>query len=216
MKRTFTIILIMALSIIQTQARPCLRNCDLLFVAQSGADIDGQDSMDGAIAAATADVGASAVTHVAMLERRFLSLWVIDATPQHGVSRRRYKSFIEEQTPGSTVIVKRVVGLRKADRRRIIKKAKTFLWQSYDFTFLPDNDMMYCSELIRESFRDRKGAFLFDAAPMNFLSPDGSLPEFWHELFESLETEVPQGVPGTNPQDMSESPLLKTVMTFNI
>ena len=47
--------------------------------------------------------------------------------------------------------------------------------------------------------------------PMNFLSPDGSLPPYWEDLFERLNMPVPQGLPGTNPQDMSLSPLLKNV-----
>lgn len=46
---------------------------------------------------------------------------------------------------------------------------------------------------------------------MNFLAPDGSLPAYWEELFERLDMPVPQDVPGTNPQDMSLSPLLMDV-----
>ena len=39
----------------------------------------------------------------------------------------------------------------------------------------------------------------------------GSLPAYWEELFERLDMPVPQDVPGTNPQDMSLSPLLMDV-----
>ena len=46
---------------------------------------------------------------------------------------------------------------------------------------------------------------------MNFLAPDGSMPPYWTTLFEELGMPVPQGVPGTNPQDMSASSLLETV-----
>ena len=46
---------------------------------------------------------------------------------------------------------------------------------------------------------------------MNFLDPDGQMPAFWVQSFERQGMPVPQGVPGTNPQDMSSSPLLETV-----
>ena len=70
---------------------------------------------------------------------------------------------------------------------------------------------MYCSELIREAFRRPDGSPLFETAPMNFLASDGSVPSYWKQLFESLGMEVPQGVAGTNPQDLSISPLLVEV-----
>lgn len=205
----FVLFLILVFVPSRLGARPFLRSCDLIFVGPSQAR--GEDSMDGAIAASTSERGDEGFTHVAMVERRLFRIWVIDATPQHGVSRRRLKAFIQEQNPDAVMEVKRFRRLRELPRRKVIDKAKTYLWQSYDFTFMPDNGMMYCSELIRECFLGRDGRYLFEAAPMNFLASDGSLPEFWHELFESLESEVPQGVPGTNPQDMSASPGMITV-----
>lgn len=194
-------------------ARPRLRSCDLIFVSGSRSSED--SSMDKAITLATGDPESMSFTHVAIVERRWMRLWVIDASPRHGVARRRFSEFLKEQEgPGVHLAVKRLRTMRGLSRRDILCNAESYLWQSYDFTFMPDNGMMYCSELVRESYRDRQGRYIFDAAPMNFLAPDGSLPEYWHELFESIETEVPQGVPGTNPQDMSQSPLLETVTTF--
>ena len=40
---------------------------------------------------------------------------------------------------------------------------------------------------------------------------NGEYPEYWVDLFTRLGTDVPQGVPGTNPQDLSSSPLLHAV-----
>lgn len=207
-KRLFIIILLLAV-MPDLQARPFLRSCDLLFVGASKAREP--ESMDSAISAATSDSVDGGFTHVAVVERRGLSLWVIDATPQHGVARRRLRAFLREQDPDAEIVVKRLKDFRDISRHRVIRRAKSFLWQSYDFTYMPDNDMVYCSELVRDSFLTRDGRHVFNAAPMNFLAPDGTLPEFWHELFESLETEVPQGVPGTNPQDMSCSDCLRMV-----
>ena len=46
---------------------------------------------------------------------------------------------------------------------------------------------------------------------MNWLAPDGSLPAYWEELFAGLGMPVPQGVPGTNPQKLSQSARLVPV-----
>ena len=43
---------------------------------------------------------------------------------------------------------------------------------------------------------------------MNFYASDGSLPAYWRHHFDSLGVAVPQDMPGTNPNDMSRSPIL--------
>ena len=43
---------------------------------------------------------------------------------------------------------------------------------------------------------------------MNFFASDGSLPAYWQHHFDSLGITVPQDMPGTNPNDMSHSPIL--------
>ena len=46
---------------------------------------------------------------------------------------------------------------------------------------------------------------------MNFVAPDGTMPPYWEWLFGQLGMEVPQGLPGTNPQKMAESACLTDV-----
>ena len=82
---------------------------------------------------------------------------------------------------------------------------------AYDTKFLPDNDELYCSELVQLSYLDAEGNQVFESKPMNFLAEDGTMPQYWEWLFGLLGMDVPQGVPGTNPHDMSESPNLKTI-----
>ena len=44
---------------------------------------------------------------------------------------------------------------------------------------------------------------------MNWRDADGNLPKYWQKHFENLGIPVPEGVPGTNPTDLSRSPILK-------
>jgi hypothetical protein len=50
---------------------------------------------------------------------------------------------------------------------------------------------------------------LFESKPMNWRDKEGRLPEYWQKHFAELGMPVPEGVPGTNPTDLSRSPLLR-------
>ena len=80
--------------------------------------------------------------------------------------------------------------------------------EPYDSLFLPDNGRVYCSELVTESYLDPEGTPLFPLSPMNYRDSDGILPDFWVEWFKRQNANVPEGVLGSNPNDLSQSPLL--------
>lgn len=58
------------------------------------------------------------------------------------------------------------------------------------------------------------GTPLFTARPMNFRAADGTLPQFWADLFDQLGEQVPEGLPGTNPNDMAREELLEEVHRY--
>lgn len=181
-----------------------LQTGDLVFVCETEGGVSNAGSMSEAIMSAT-----GSITHVAVVEVDDAGgLWVIDATPKRGVERHSLESLIQDN-PNAVFTVKRLRDTSGVSR--FVENAKSFIGESYDYTFLPDNGAMYCSELIREAFRRPDGSPLFETAPMNFLASDGSVPFYWKQVFESLGMEVPQGVAGTNPQDLSMSPLLVEV-----
>ena len=189
-----------------------LQNGDLVFV---GIPLDynlESDSMDSAISASTGKDGALNIIHVAIAEVKADSVWIIDATIRHGVDRHPLDTFLTDFTlrDGSypEFIIKRVDGV-EADAA--VERAKTFCGRAYDKCFLPDNDELYCSELVQLSYLDGRGEQVFESEPMNFRAPDGTMPIYWEQLFAILGMDVPQNLPGTNPQRMSESKILKPV-----
>ena len=205
MRRAF-VILLMLCSAACSFVSESLQTGDLLFVGEGAGSASNSGSMSEAIVSAT-----GSITHVAIIEVDGSgTTWVIDATPKRGVARYPLTSLLKEN-PDASFTVKRLRDTSGVSR--FVENAKAFIGRPYDLTFLPDNDAMYCSELIRESFRLPDGTCLFEEAPMNFLAPDGTVPPYWEQLFEDLGMEVPQGVPGTNPQQMSQSPLLVEVET---
>ena len=165
--------------------------------------------MDAAIASSTGEGGGLDLTHVAIAEVKGDSVWVIDATPKRGVDRHPLDTFLTGSRYGDgrypEFIVKRVKGI---DADAAVERAKAFCGRGYDVRFLPGNEELYCSELVQACYLDAEGNPVFESEPMNWLAPDGTMPPYWEQLFGELGMDVPQGVPGTNPQKMSEAECL--------
>ena len=187
-----------------------LQNGDLIFVGlpvDYGAEAD---SMNAAISSATGEAGELNLIHVAIVEIKADSTWVIDATIKRGVDRHPLDTFLKDFTlrDGSypEFIYKRVQGI---DADAAVERAKSLCGREYDVRFLPENEALYCTELVQACYLDNQGNPIFQSEPMNWLAPDGTMPPYWERLFHGLGMDVPQGVPGTNPQKMSQSPYLK-------
>lgn len=194
-----SIFVAMALTALFAACGDGLRSGDLVFVC---ADTAG---MDAAILAATADDNTMNYSHVGIIEcTRDSGAFVIDATPKYGVSRHSLRQFGAEN---GELHYYRVKGYDNGNEW--VGNAKRYVGRPYDFYFLPDNDKFYCSELVEKCCVAPDGTPIFEPKPMNFQSPDGTIPEYWVSLFDSLGVEVPQGVPGTNPNDLVRSGKVK-------
>ena len=143
-------------------------------------------------------------THVALVERSGDTLFIIDATPTLGVSRRHLSPLTFHLSPCDVYRLK-----ISFDTAAVISRAHNFLGQPYDNAFMHDNGALYCSELIYECFLDSAGNHLFEAIPMNWRAPDGTIPQYWLDHFNKLNTPIPEDLPGTNPTAISRSPLLR-------
>ena len=176
-----------------------LQSGDLLFVGSQGT----AGTMDEAISAATGNF-----VHVAVLDiADDGSVLVIDATPEHGVDRHPLDTLIADfKAEDGSLPHMEVRRLRDTSGiGAALRRAVSLCGKDYDYTFLPDNDAYYCSELVWECFLGPDGSHVFDTVPMNFRAPDGSMPQYWTDLFSSMGMAVPEGVSGTNPQQISQS-----------
>ena len=156
--------------------------------------------MDEAIASSTGEAEGLNLIHVAIAEVEGDSTWIIDATVRHGVDRHPLDTFLTDFT-------------LKDDKEAsaYVENAKKFIGQPYDVHFLPENDSMYCSELVRDSYIGKDGSYVFESAPMNFKDADGEFPLYWRQLFALIGSPIPQGIEGTNPSEMSKSTALRDV-----
>lgn len=180
---------------------------DLLF------QTEGNSEFSEAISSATASSDSVRFVHVAMVcEVTDSCTYILEADPQEGVRKTTLDEFTAHSPeyngkPG-------VVIMRLEEDFQIgetLRRAESFIGQPYDWWYLPDNGKIYCSELIYESYITNEGNRIFEAAPMNFRAPDGSMPEFWIKLYDELGVAVPEGLPGTNPNDLSKHPHLRII-----
>ena len=224
MKRTL-ILLLLATQLLATVAcrkaspetsEPRIETGDLLFI---GIPADyGEDSMAEAIADATSRENEVNFIHTAILEVDSEgAVWVIDATLAHGVDRHPLDTLLSDFTLHQPGAVETFEVWRLKDNRdavRFVEQMKSALGEEYDLHFRPDNGCHYCTELVYDYYVDAQGRHIFESEPMNFKDKEGEMPVYWERLFASLGEEVPQGVPGTNPQMMRESPALEFVLSW--
>lgn len=177
---------------------------DLVFQVAGGSD------MSQAIVDATTNVDSLQFDHVAVFAGSRRNPFVVEASPEKGVVRTPWREFLNRS--GGGVVVKRL----DADypKQEAVERALAHLGQPYDWYYLPGNSRTYCSELVEESYLYADSTRIFPAKPMRFRAADGTMPQFWTDLFHRLGASVPEGVPGTNPNDMSRFRLLHTVRVF--
>ena len=188
MKKTLLPFILLLCGMLQAQ-EAALKPGDLLFYADT-------EGMGAAVKESTGHY-----THVALVVEVGDTVWMIDATPRHGVSRR---PFIQQAESSATPYPDPYRLTVPFDTAAVIARAMALIGKPYDDTFLPDNDAYYCSELIQVVFGD-----IFPSQPMNWRDAKGKLPRYWKRHFKKLKMPVPEGVPGTNPTDLSRSPLLR-------
>lgn len=183
---------------------PELHPGDLLF------QVGKTSEMTEAITAATGEAQRLNYSHVGIAVPAAGADSVLEATSDGGVRLTALADFLGRSAridgrPAVTVMrLRDTTGVTAA-----VARAHTYLGQPYDYSFRPDNGKMYCSELVWASYLAPDSSRLFTARPMNFRAADGTMPQFWTELFAKAGEEIPEGVPGTNPNDMARESILE-------
>ena len=195
-------------------SEPRIETGDLLFV---GIPMNyGDEGMAGAIADATGEGHELNFIHTAILEvDREGAVWVIDATIAYGVDRHPLDTLLKQFTlhRGDAKATFEVMRLKdNRDVRRYVEQARGFLGEEYDLHFQSANGKHYCTELVYDLYVKEDATHHFELVPMNFKNAEGEMPSYWTRLFAQLGEEVPQDLPGTNPQQFHSSPNLEHVL----
>ena len=132
---------------------------DLLFVVGEEAS-----EFSEAITRSTAHHEVLKYDHVAIVDVVGDSACVVEASSRGGVVVTPWSEFMEsaKMTDGRVGIVVKRVNVA-VDVDAAVKAARAHLGEEYDWSFRPDNDKMYCSELVYESYLDKEGLHIFNA-----------------------------------------------------
>ena len=133
---------------------------------------------------------------------------VIEATPEDGVRLKPLDEFLSESAEGpdgKPLVVFRRPRVPKAVAKAACKRALSHLGKEYDSFFEPGTERLYCSELVQDAF----GEDLFPSIPMTFKDSTGNISPLWTDWFARHEKNVPEGAPGTNPNDMFKAECLR-------
>ncbi len=187
-----------------------LQDGDLLFHVGKGSNFE------ESISAATRKRGSLPFTHVGVADSVGKYVW--EAVPEQGVRQVPVEDFLQEalQVNGHPVVV--VFRLKKRYQKLLhgaLERIRALEHKPYDYLFQANNEAYYCSELVQQTFLDKNGQPLFPAIEMNFAdSQTGALLPYWKEYFDKYALPVPQGAPGSNPINLSQSSLLKRVHAY--
>ena len=185
MKKTLLAIACLAVIIMSCRQANDVLDGDLLFCI---ADEDNE------ITDVTQGIDGMKIEHVGI----YYNKSVIEATRSKGVCVTPIDSFIRHN--GRRVIVGRV---ESADIGLSIENALKYKGLPYDTLFMPDDRAMYCSELVQKSYVRSDSTLIFSPIPMSFHDDSGNITPFWTDFYKQRGMEVPEGMPGSNPGELS-------------
>lgn len=180
-----------------------LHDGDLLFVTAA------HSGLSGAIADATAAGQGPNFDHVGIVAHEG-ELQVVLHADEQGSRQQPLADFVDDASAKNRAIY--VYRLKRHYHGAIpeaIARARLMLGKPYNFTYVQNDASYYCSDFIERAFRT---AHVFALEPMNFKNPQtGVISQYWIDFYRSKGMDVPQGQPGTNPNDMARSNALHLV-----
>lgn len=181
------------------QTTPALKSGDLVFQNLTCGELC------QAILAVTPCQTGKTFNHCGIVNVTDSGSFVIEAIGSQ-VAYTPMKTFVGRNE--NTVWFARLQGNENA-KQAAVPTAMKYLGRPYDDAFLPDNEAIYCSELVWESYQEN-GRKLFRLEPMTFKAP-GTDSTFagWQNYYHELGVPVPEGVPGISPCAIANEPFIE-------
>ncbi len=174
-----------------------LHSGDLLFRGATS------DHISQAIDKVTQTSAATHFSHVGIVEVLDSGIFVLHASPVGGTCEVSIKEFLHPEDDSITVVAYRLKDQWKAAIPNAIKKAKQMLGKPYNFSYIMTDTSHYCSEFVYLAFAADS---VFEMNPMTFKDPKtGDSFPTWVEYYQKMGLEIPEGLPGCNPNGLAAS-----------
>ncbi len=174
-----------------------LKAGDLLFRgAASG-------NLSKAIDEVTQTGGETHFSHMGLVELNGDKVFVLHASPDGGSCRVSLDEFLHPEDGPAEVVAYR---LKKQWQKAIpaaLERAEKMLGKPYNNHYMPVDTAYYCSDFVYRAFAADS---IFELNPMTFKDPrTGEFSPAWVEHYGKLGMEIPEGLPGCNPNGMAAS-----------
>jgi hypothetical protein len=174
-----------------------LKSGDILFTGPAQSEAG---KLSSAIDEVTQTHQNTNYTHMGIVEVAEQEVFVIHADPKNGVCRQPLNQFLVNHP---FVDVYRLKGTFEHHIPQAIEKGNFLLGLPYDEAYIIGGNRHYCSGLIYTLFDNDS---IFTLEPMTFIDPStGDFHTLWVEHYDRLGIEIPEGLPGCNPNGMAVS-----------
>ena len=142
-------------------------------------------------------------SHVGLVELVNDTPTVLHASFGNGTCRVSLKEFVNPAGDSAPVVTYRLKANWRNSIPTAIERAKSMLGKPYNFSYILSDTAYYCSEFIYRAFELDS---IFEMNPMTFKDPNtGDFQKTWVEYYQRLGIEIPEGLPGCNPNGMAAS-----------
>ena len=178
-----------------------LQTGDLLFCSPTSGELS------KAIDQATQTGQGTHFDHIAIVDIKNDTVYVLHAAPKKGVCRETIGKFFFSYKEKVIVSIYRLNDQFLKAVPPAIKKAYTLLGQPYNYNYIIKDPGLYCSEYIYEIFAADS---IFTLNAMTFKDPKtGQFLAGWVDHYRKLGIPIPEGEPGCNPNGMAASDKLE-------
>lgn len=125
------------------------------------------------------------------------SIEVMHAAPERGVEVVSLARYIQDTTNHFDIF--RLKIQHDIDWESVFAQGRAMLGAPYNFSYIMNDSSHYCSEFVFKMFKEYD---VFDLEPMTF-KVDGRTHEFWEKYYHELGMDVPEGLPGCNPNGLA-------------
>lgn len=204
------ILFIAALYSCNTTSKYELKEGDLLFKETLN------NALSDAISNVTDTTGKYRFSHVGVVVKEGDNWMVLEAVHDNGVRLCPLDAF---GMAAKGEIVRVVVGRLKEEYRYNLEQLKAFglnqLNKSYDYRFDWNDSAFYCSELVYRMFVEAGQTDAFKPNVMTFKNKEGEFDFTWIKYFEQIQSPIPEGELGINPNAMAQSKAVELLYEMN-
>ena len=186
------------LTLLSCQKENPLKNGDLVFIGNSSSELS------SAIDAVTKTDLNTSFSHMGVLEVTDTGLYIIHSNSYSGVCREDMVTFRKNNgESGDSIYIFRTKEELNIPMQEVLEKAHSHLGDPYNRTYIMDDPGFYCSEFIYYIFEEYD---VFTLNPMTFKNPGSTdFNPTWIEHYDKLGINIPEGLPGCNPNGMASS-----------